>query len=207
MTRRGLIIRIAVTLLVIIVGVPVLVIGAAKIGLDPRHWSGARLSAAALTPLSRQECPPRSAPLVGPRTEPDLEAVVDRIIADRRTPMAEGWIEPCHDRYLVVVRGLDHSTLARLSRYGDAVAVKLDPFAPVASTGVETIGPDPASVDRDLTAWPRDPGPLSTWFTLVTGFPLYLGGVIVALGGWWVLAIRRHRRKRRPEPAAAPAAA
>ena len=49
MTGWRLVGRIVTTLLAILAGVPVLVIVAANLGLDPRHWSGTRLSGVELS--------------------------------------------------------------------------------------------------------------------------------------------------------------
>jgi hypothetical protein len=144
----------------------------------------------ALLPLSGQKCPPGSASVAG-RTysEADLQAVSDRVIADRIGPIFMGWVDPCHDRYEVTASRLDHTTLAAISRYGDAVAVRLDSYSPLATIGVA--GPDTYTPP----SWWTRADPVGTWFTLVTGFPLYLGGVLAVLAAWWALAIRRHRRR------------
>jgi hypothetical protein len=191
MTGRRLVVRIAITLLAIAIGLPIVVIGAADLGLDPMHWSGARLSGVALSPISRQKCPPGSASVQGRKYgEADLQAVSDRVIGDHLDPIFMGWVDPCHDRYEVTVCRLDHTSLAAISRYGDAVAVRLDSYCPLFTDLVA--GPDTYTPP----GWWTRADPVGTWFTLVTGFPLYLGGVLAVLAAWWALALRRYRRRR-----------
>jgi hypothetical protein len=196
--------RIAGTLVAILVGVPVLVIGAADLGLEPRHWSGTRLSGVDLSATSGQECPPRSVSMRGTKyASADLEAMGVGIMRERLDPVVEGWVDPCHDRYQIVVVRLDHSTLAALSRYGDAVAVRLNPFmgrgAPTAAFGEAPVNQS-AGLDRILPFWLSHEDPVGTWFTLLTGFPWYLGGGLAAVAAWWVFAVRRSRRGGRAAP-------
>jgi hypothetical protein len=222
MTALRLVVRIATTLLAILVGVPVLVIAAADLHLDPRHWSGTRLSGVNLSAITFQECPPSAYSVPGrTRSQADMDAARDAVEAgitrDNLEAVFQGGLDPCHDRYEVQVYYLDHRTLTALSRYGDAVAVRLNPYVSGHAV-LDAAGPTPgegavigtAVPYRVLPYWLSHQDPVGTWFTLLTGFPLYLASVLAILAAWWALAIRRHLRRRRAlaseaTPDAAPA--
>jgi hypothetical protein len=245
--------RIAATLVAVALGVPMLVIAAARLGLDPAHWSGTRLSYVYLTGRSPiPELPPESArallgvadmqefediasadDLAPSYWDPDsgrvmLGAATDRgvllrenlarsnangvpyqVVRRKRswsdlnglqkaaTNDSDVWtaagagVDAPHNRVELDVRRLDHSTLSKLSRYDGAVAVRLNSFAGFASNQ-----PPGQAVPNYPGRW-ATADPVGTWYTLLTGFPLYLGSVLAALVVWWAVAVVRHRRRRR----------
>jgi hypothetical protein len=236
--------RIALTVLAVALGVPVLVFGAAQVGLEPTHWSGARLSGPAL-PFH----PPRSAPekanallsqardqderdegdlapsywdadadLVvlgavtnagvqlrdtlgrssGTRYEVrrratssrDLRQGMDRVTFNAVDGLVESGVDEPGDRLEWTVTRLGHCTMASAAGYEVPVAVRLDPFAAPVTTMELVLGqPDPP---KRPSQWSRA-DPMGTWFTLLTGFPWYLGTVLLLAAAVWIRLLRRSR--------------
>jgi hypothetical protein len=249
--------------MVIGIGVPVLVIMAANLGLEPTHWFGTSLSHVELTggttigPIAPEPAkvllgsaelqengnsrdlapsywdPDTGRVMLGAVTDEgvrlreslgrsntsgapyqvvrlkhstfDLRALQDFVVehgGDYWTVVSAG-VDAQHNRVELTVRRLDHSTLAAMGRYHGEAAVRLTPFALFAANVAARTDADAvpgASPLADPVALPtlRYADPVGTWFTLLTGFPLYLGGVLAVLAAWWVVAIRRHLR-RHPE--------
>ena len=65
------------------------------------------------------------------------------------------------------------------------MAARLSPLEPIAYLD----GPPPNAPSQ----WSRA-DPVGTWFTLLTGFPWYLGTVLAVVALWSVLQARRSRR-------------
>jgi len=198
--------RIATTLVVILLWVPVLVIAAAHAGRDPRHWSGTRLSYVRLGAYDAS-CSGFISDPKAKHTQADLDAVSGRVLGEHLDSVHMTGPDPCHDRLEVMVPSLDHATLFALSKYGDALAVRLDPYWSCCDE-LQAAVPTSTKADANVAAgsyrilpfWLSHEDPVGTWFTLLTGFPLYLGSVVGALAAWWALAVVRYRR--RPQPAA-----
>ena len=240
--------RIALTLLAVALGVPPLVLGAALAGLEPTHWSGARLSgvdllfhtsppsapgsATQLLSQARDQDASDTGDLAPSYWDPDVGRVVLGAVTDAGAQLrdtlgrssgtayevrrattssrdlqqgrdrmtsqtAEGLVmvgvDAPGDRLEWTVTRLGHSTLATAAGYGVPVAVRLSPFVePV--TLMELVPTNPgAAAPKPLSQWSRA-DPSGTWFTLLTGFPWYLGGMLAVLAVLWALAVRSDRR-------------
>jgi hypothetical protein len=86
-------------------------------------------------------------------------------------------IDPSGNRVTVSARCLSHDLFAAdASRFGDTVAIAYAPFMP--EVYLDEPPPDPPS-------WWSRTDPPGTWFTLATGFPWYLGAVLVIVGALW----------------------
>ena len=169
------------TLACLAVVIPVLVLGAAAVGLAPRHWSG--------VPLGGVELPFVDLNPYHGGTRPDhLDAVTDALVSTEDA----GWVAVVggsDGRVYVEVTRLNAAMFTLLGdRFGgDAVGLIYSPFTPPAYLDTA----DPASAE---TWWQRT-DPLGTWVTLLGGFPgpIAAGLVLAALG--WTLIVRRRRSK------------
>ncbi len=177
------VLRAALTALLLAVLVPVLVLASAAAGLAPRHWSGIALSGWELPWLAVK---PQQGALVERPTQ--LDAVTDELIA-----MGDGgWfaVVPLSDGSVYVeTRSLEFSALSRLGRRfgGDQVSMVYSPLQP-----------DAYPMDDDggsrRTLWQRT-DPLTTWVTLMFGFPWQLGvGLLLTAAAYLLLARRRAAR-------------
>jgi hypothetical protein len=99
------------------------------------------------------------------------------------------YIDAERNQVMVGMRSLSHGLLAEVvDHYGDAATVQLDPFAPEMYLDERPANPP---------SWWELAQPPATWFTLTTGFPLYLGlGLLLILAGWLVPILRRQARSR-----------
>jgi hypothetical protein len=123
MTGRHLVARIATTLIVILFGVPMLVLGVTRVGLEPRHWSGTRLSGVDLSGRV-PGCPNgRFTSMSGT----DYEGLYKQLSRQPIEAFSFGMEDPCQARFELTMRWLDHSTFAELSPYDDRVEVRLAP--------------------------------------------------------------------------------
>jgi hypothetical protein len=95
-------------------------------------------------------------------------------------------IDPHGNRVTVGTRRLSHELFAAAtSRFGGTVAIVHAPFT--SDAYIDEPPPDPPS-------WWSRADPPGTWFTLTTGFPWYLGAVVVLVGAAWVGPwLARHR--------------
>jgi hypothetical protein len=234
--------RIALTLLAILVVVPLFVIGASLAGLEPTHWSGARLSGVELLPTHHRTVAapePANVLLSGARDQDETDAgdlapsywdpdavlvvlgavtdagaqrrealgrssgtayrvqrrrhssrelteTMDGVIPDPSGAAVMSSTDARGDRVELTVTRLDHSVLARIGGHGGAVAARLSPLQPLAYLD----GPPP----NPPSQWSRA-DPVGTWFTLLTGFPWYLGTVLAVVAvGWVVVRARRPGR-------------
>jgi hypothetical protein len=124
------------------------------------------------------------------RSSQELRATMDAVLPDPGGAAVQSGVDARGNRVELTVTRLDHSLLARAGRRDGAVAVRLAPLRGHAYLD----GPPPNPPSQWSIADP--PG---TWFTLLTGFPWYLAGVLVVLAALWTLAIRRdHRRQSIP---------
>ena len=201
--------RITLTVVVVVFGVPLLVLGAALAGLEPTHWSGARLSgvevlslfhrpvaapepATVLLSQARDQDDRDDGDLAPSYWDPDAGLVVLGAVTPAGVQLLDTLGRSSGTRYEVRRRatssrdlrqGMDDLTFGNVEGRATTLELLLGPSGEVR--------PDPPS------QWSLADPP-GTWFTLLTGFPWYLGGVLGVLTVWWALAVRAHLRRRSP---------
>ena len=134
----------------------------------------------------------------------ELTGTMHAVIPDPSGAAVMSGTDARGNRVELTVTRLDHSLLARIGRHDGAVAVRLSPLQPIAYLD----GPPPNAPSQ----WSRA-DPVGTWFTLLTGFPWYLGTVLAVVAalvgapGSEVPPPRAHRHPRRDASPRAPGAA
>jgi hypothetical protein len=177
---------VALTVLGLAVVIPVLVVLGAVAGLAPRHWSGVSLSALDI-PFADLS------PYHGGSRPPVMDDVTDALIAMQPD---SGWVRTIGDgdgRVYVATTRLGNNMFVDLgNRFGGGTVGVI--YAPMDQRPA-LYEPGFESAD-DASAWQRT-DPVSTWITLLFGFPVALGvGVVLAALGWTALLLRRRRRTR-----------
>jgi hypothetical protein len=108
-----------------------------------------------------------------PHSSRELTAVMDAATDLSRYGASMTSIDAEHNRVLVSTRRLNRDLFtAAASRFGDTVAVVHAPFDPE----VYLDGPPP-----NPPSWWSLADPPRTWFTLATGFPWYVGTVVLVV--------------------------
>ncbi|MEU8077978.1 hypothetical protein AB0B31_21275 [Catellatospora citrea] len=180
--------RAAATVSVLSVAVPLLVLASAAAGLAPRHWSGIPLSG---WEVLRLDAKPRQEP--GTVRPPHIDSVTDKLIAMGDTTMVS--VVPLHDGSVYVeTTSLTPSLFAGLGRRfdGDLVSVVYSPMYELPSLAGHDDGGDAV---RTPSRWQRM-DPLSTWVTLMFGFPWQLGAALLLTASAYVVVPRLRRRAR-----------
>jgi hypothetical protein len=169
----------ALTLVCLGVLIPVLVLGAAAVGLAPRHWSGIPLGGVKLPIVSLNPAGH------GPRPS-HMNEVTDAVRTDSAAVRVSGGSD---GRSYVGVTRLNSTVFTVLGdRFsGDAVGVIYSPLEPVAYID------SPPS--EGAAWWWQRTDPLGTWFTLVVGFPWAIAAGLVLASLTWALIVLRRRRK------------
>lgn len=188
--------RIVLGVLILALLVPVLVVSAVSVGLSPRHWSGTEMVAIDLRFLGRTS--PPSDP--EGRTYPDSElASIRDGVSHSDLPDGVVMVSTDSGRHQVIVAttALNYESFRYYhDRYGDAVALTWLPLSEQASADMSTRPPSTWSASKAL----------SSWLTLATGFPWYLGaGVVLTIVGWLLLQLPRRRRRTKAATTAAQA--
>jgi hypothetical protein len=173
----------------VLVILPFAVLVGAASGVPTTHWSGVSLGGVALLPAMGS---------IG-QSGPDLDAArmahLERVMHDAvplpgHDDVVMTYISFRRGQVVVGTSSLSHGLFGDLSRrYGDDVTVSYEPWAQPMSL-LEAGGARPPS-------WFSRHEPLATWFTLVTGFPWYLGAAVLLEAAALVL----WRRRRRPAQA------
>jgi hypothetical protein len=121
-----------------------------------------------------------------PHSSAELRGTMDRIEAGPWLREIRSLsVDSRYDRVVVEMSRLSHPTLATLRGYGDMIAVRLTPLQGPGYLD----GPPPNAPSM----W-SEADPPGTWFTLLTGFPWYLGTVLALAAAAWALLLRRPRR-------------
>lgn len=182
----------ALTVLTLVIVIPVLAVGAAVTGLDPRHWSGVSLSALDLPFVDLN-------PYHGGSRPPVMDEVTDALSATERD---SGWLMVLGDhdgRVYVKSTRLSNTLFAELGHQfgGNTVGViyaPMDRRLQLAGVGYESGG--------DESLWQRT-DPIGTWTTLLFGFPSALGAAAVLTTFVWTLLLRRRLKRTRSATALA----
>jgi hypothetical protein len=177
---------VALTVLTLMVMIPLLAVGAAATGLDPRHWSGVSLSALDLPFVDLK-------PYHGGSRPPVMDEVTDFLSATERD---SGWVMVLGDqdgRVYVVSTRLSNVLFAELGhRFGagtvGVIYGPMDRRFQLAGVGYESSG--------DESVW-RRMDPIGTWTTLLFGFPSALGVAAMLTTFVWTLMLRRRHRRTR----------
>ncbi|MEU7820911.1 hypothetical protein [Catellatospora sp. NPDC049133] len=160
---------------------PLLVLSTAAAGFGPRHWSGVPLTGVALPLLDAR--PTSSATRVAA-----LDAITDELIATQY----RGWTAlytGADGRVQIETTRLSAALFRELGdRFGgDTVGLVYTPMTPPMYPG----GPDGGHTVE--TTWQRT-DPVSSWLTLLVGFPWQLGTALLLTAAGWALVLRRRRR-------------
>ena len=172
--------------------------------LAPSWWdaSAGEVVLGAVTPVGEAIRRSLSAPGVATRIERRLlsasqlralqEAVTDGLQAAHIEGAYMIEVDAERNQVMLSVTSLSHDGLATVARrHGDAVVIRWSPLTPPAYNN----GPPP----DPPTLWDTA-RPVTTWFTLATGFPWYLAtGLLLTAAGWWGL-LRARRRRSTPAP-------
>ena len=127
---------------------------------------------------------------VRPRSARELATIMNDVLPWEPHGAVMSTVDAEGNRVALSVVHLSHGLFTDIdARYGNAITVVVMPFRPVIYLD------EPPS---DPPSWWDRARPVTTWFTLVTGFPWYLAAGVAAIALIWLRPLRRRRTSSTP---------